>query len=320
MKKILRHRSVLILLAPLLVLAALWFTDPDGGASTGIWLLRVATAIIAVSAAHWVRKATFDYPEADLRTLFGKARESATGAGLALVAVAIFYSAVIGLFGGVARAQDVATYIPANAQTHLATLAAEQRAHWPDHPRPAVLAALVEHESCISLKHSRCWNPTSKLKTSREEGAGLGQITRAYRQDGSLRFDALAEMRGRHPALSDWSWENVYRRPDLQLRALILMNRDNFQALHRTAGQGADLLAFTDAAYNGGLGGVQAERRACAAAKGCDPRRWFGHVEHRCLKSRAALYGNRSVCDINRHHVHDVLVTRTPKYERRVSA
>lgn len=318
MKTILRHRSVLILLAPLLVLAALWLTDPDDGASTGIWLLKVATAIIAVAAAHWIRKATFDYPEADLRTLFGKARESATGAGLALVAVAIFMAAVLSLFAGQVRAQDVATYIPANAQTHLATLAAEQRAHWPDHPRPAVLAALVEHESCISLKHSRCWNPTSKLKTSREEGAGLGQITRAYRQDGSLRFDALAEMRGRHPALGEWSWENVYQRPDLQLRALILMNRDNFRALHRAAGQGAELLAFTDAAYNGGLGGVQSERRACAVVQGCDPRRWFDHVEHRCLKSRAALYGNRSACDINRGHVVDVLVTRAPKYEGRI--
>lgn len=73
-------------------------------------------------------------------------------------------------------------------------------------------------------------------------------------------------------------------------------------------------LAFADAAYNGGMGGVQKERRACGLKTGCDPQQWFGHVEHVCLKSRRVLYGNRSACDINRHHVHDVINVRSVKY------
>jgi hypothetical protein len=312
--KLFRHRSVLVLLAPVFVLAWLFLTDPDGGASTHIWLLRVLTALVAVSLTHWVRKALFDYPESDLQSLFSKARQDSTGAGLALVAVSIVMAAVLMLFSGQVRAQDARTFVPVAAGKLLPVLATEQRQAWPDHPMPAVLAALVEQESCISLRHSRCWNAASSLKTSREEGAGLGQITRAYRADGSVRFDSLADIRGRHPALAEWSWANVYQRPDLQLRALVLMSRDNFQGL-RAVGDSMERLAFADAAYNGGMGGVANDRRACGIKAGCDPQQWFGNVEATCTKSRAALYGSRSACDINREHVTNVMLVRSRKYE-----
>ena len=159
----------------------------------------------------------------------------------------------------------------------------------------------------------KCWNPQSRLKTSREEGAGLGQLTRAWRPDGSLRFDALAEMRQAHPALRELSWSTIYNRPDLQLRAVILKVRGDYMGL-RMVSDPWERLAFADAAYNGGAGGVSKERRACGLTAGCDPQRWFGNVERTCLKSRAALYAGRSACDINRHHVTDVLLVRSPKY------
>jgi hypothetical protein len=76
---------------------------------------------------------------------------------------------------------------------------------------------------------------------------------------------------------------------------------------------------MADAAYNGGMRGLQSERRACRMAAGCDPGRWWAHVEHQCLKSRAPLYGTRSACDINRHHVHDVIHKRAPKYRGLIS-
>ncbi|MFC5498124.1 hypothetical protein ACFPOE_11310 [Caenimonas terrae] len=314
MPKLLRRRSWVLWLLPALVLAWLFFTDPDGGRATEIWVLRVVTAFIAVALTHLVRKAYFDYPEADLRKMLRKAVEEPTGAGLAMLAIMVFLTAVLMLFAGQVRAQDVRTYIPPNAQALLPVLASERRAQWPDHPDPAMLAALIEHESCITLKRASCWNPASRLKSAREEGAGLGQITRTWRKDGSLRFDALEDLRGRHPALGDWSWENVYRRPDLQLRAVVLMGRDNFTYFHRLGVPAPAALQFADAGYNGGNAGVQDERRACKAAPGCDPARWFGHVELHCLKSREALYGGRSACDINRHHVVDVVLVRTPKY------
>lgn len=296
-----------------IVIAALLATDPDKGISTGILLLGLVTPILAIGFSHYGRKAMHDYPEADARSLFQKAQEHPIGAGLALIALSIVTYGLLGLFGSIAMAQDVRTHIPAQAQAYQGTLKIEMDRYWSDHPYPAAIPALIEHESCLSLRHSRCWNPKSRLKSSREEGAGLGQITRAWASDGRLRFDALAEMRDRHPALRQWSWANVYDRADLQLRAVVLKNRDNYQALHAVQNE-LTRLAFADAAYNGGLGGVQKERRACGLKANCDPQQWFGHVEDLCLKSRRILYANRSACDINRHHVQDVLLIRAPKY------
>ncbi len=176
---------------------------------------------------------------------------------------------------------------------------------------------MIEHESCITLTHSKCWNSASRLKSAREEGAGLGQITRAYRADGSIRFDALAELRQKHPlALAELSWYNVYNRPELQIRAVILKSRDNYKYYLPFSETELDAIAFGDAAYNGGIGGLDNERRACKLAGSCNHKKWFGNVENYCLKSKAVLYGNRSACDINRHHVKDVLLIRSDKYKR----
>lgn len=308
-----RFRYIFLIGGSALVLAALYLTDPDKGITTGMLLLSLVTPLLAVGFVHLARKALHDYPEADARRLFKKAGEDPIGAGLALIALAIVTYGLLALFGSAARAQDVRTFIPPAAESYRTALKAEQSRHWPDHPRAELLPALIEHESCISLKHSRCWNPKSRLKSSREEGAGFGQITRAWSPDGRLRFDALQEMKERHPALREWSWANVYQRPDLQLRAVVLKSRGDFLTL-RAVTDPHQRLAFADAAYNGGMGGVNKDRRACGLKSGCDPQRWFGHVEGTCTKSRAPLYGGRSACDINRHHVHDVLNVRAPKY------
>ena len=74
-------------------------------------------------------------------------------------------------------------------------------------------------------------------------------------------------------------------------------------------------MGMTDAAYNGGPGGLASDRRICGLKIDCDPNKWFGHVELTSNKSRKPLYGGRSAFDINRHHVKDVLITRRPKYE-----
>lgn len=312
-----RFRHKFITLGSLLVVLALLLTDPSQGVSTGLLLLGVVTPLVAVLFAHLGRKALFDY--LDLETLANRAKDSSQGAGLVFLGVCIVIFGLLSLFGNAAKAQDVRTYIPPQARPLLPLLAAQTRAHWPDHPMPEALPALVEHESCISLKHSRCWSPTSRLKSAREEGAGLGQITRAWHPDGRLRFDALAEMRAAHPALAGLDWATIYQRPDLQLGALVLKVRGDYQKLRDVAAP-LQRLAFADAAYNGGLGGVQRERRACQVTVGCDPGQWWGHVERHCVKSRQPIYGGRSACDINRHHVHDVLVTRAPKYRGSINA
>lgn len=216
-------------------------------------------------------------------------------------------------------AQDVKTYIPTNAGPLLPVLSAQVKDVWPTMPVPYYFGGLIEQESCISLKHSKCWSATSRLKSDREEGAGLGQITRAYKADGSVRFDALEDAKRLDAkGLNDLRWDTVYSRPDLQIRVIILMTRANWNRLDKLVPDVDGKLAMTDAAYNGGLGGVLNERRACGLREGCDPNKWFGHVENVCLKSKKPLYGNRNACDINREHVDYVLRLRMNKYKGKV--
>ncbi len=300
-----RFRHLFLIGGSTAVAAALLLTDPDGGIVTALLGMSLVSNLMAVLLAHWSRKALHDYPEADARPLFREASRTSVGSGLALIALAIVLNGLLALFGRAVHAAP-----PPQAETLLPVLRAEIKQHWPNHPQPSYFGGLIEHESCITLKHSRCWRPTSRLLTAREEGAGLGQLTRAWRNDGSLRFDALAEMRQAHPALRELDWASIYQRPDLQLRAVVLKSRDDWHAIPPTAAR----LEFTDLAYNAGRGRVDRDRRACGLTPGCDPSQWWGHVEHTCTASRAPIYGSRSACDISRHHVHDVLRVRAPRY------
>lgn len=183
-------------------------------------------------------------------------------------------------------------------------------------PKAYILGSLIEIESCIGLRHSKCWNPASKLDTKRELGAGLGQITKAYNPDGSIRFDALTELKLKHPKeLKELTWQNVFTRPDLQIKAVVLKSRDNYTQYYTGKVDQYNALAFGDAAYNGGIGGLNRDRRACNLQSTCNPDIWFGNVELYCTKSKAPLYGTRQACDINRHHVQGVLLIRSTKYK-----
>lgn len=303
----LRHRTILVWLVPLFVLAALWETDPDGGASTKVWLLRVVTAFVAIGLAHWAEKAMFDYGEADRRTLFGAARKQATGAGLALIARAIWFLALVMLFAGQVRAEPrVEPLEIQRARAYLPMLAKELERTWPGHPDRAILPGQISHETACPRKSS-CNLPTARLKSHREEGAGFLQITRTWRADGSQRFDALQELRDRHPALlREFTWETVYLRPDLQLRAFVLKAYDDYKVFAAVVDPGQRLI-FAIVSHNRGTGGVQSERRACKLSPPCDPGKWFAHVEAHCTASRVALYGNRSACDISRAYPRDVV-------------
>jgi hypothetical protein len=284
------------------ILAALLLTDPDNGLMTGMLMLALVTPVLAVAFAHLGRRGLFDY--LDMQKVAERAQDGPTGAGLVFLGVCVVIFGLLGLFGKSANAA-----VPTQAHQYLPTLSTEVSRIWPGAPSREYFGGLLAHESACPRKSS-CWKPTARLKTQREEGAGFGQLTRAWSKTGALRFDKLGEMREAHPALRELSWATIYQRPDLQMRTMIIMVKSGYQRFSTTA----EPLPFADAGYNGGDGGVQKERRACGLKVGCDPQRWFGHVEHVCLKSRAPLYGTRSACDINRHHVRDVLFVRAPQY------
>lgn len=213
------------------------------------------------------------------------------------------------------KPSNTKAYIPPAAFQYFDTIKQEHQRVIPDFPYPHYFAGLIEHESCISLTHSRCWNPKSQLKSQREEGAGLSMITRTWNKDGSQRFDTLADLRRAHmQELKELSWSNVYQRPDLQIRSMIILTRTNYKALYQMKDT-YQRLAATDSAYNGGLGGVKKQRQICGLKANCDPQIWFDHLEKIVVKSTKPLYAGRSADIINKHHVQDVLKIRMPKYQ-----
>lgn len=237
-------------------------------------------------------------------------RNGCTASALVYLGRMILVAAVLLLMVTAARASAP----PAAAVPFLPMLLKEQRAYWPDMPVPSALGAQVEQETCPSLKSAQCWNPHAQLRTSREQGLGLGQITRTWRADGSQRFDALAELKASFPhELAGWSWDAPYD-PAMQLRALVLKDLQGYRLVLGTR-SGGDHLAMSLAAYNGGSGGLANDRRMCAATNGCDPGVWFGNVEKTSLKARTALPGyGQSAFDTNRGYVRNVMVVRRERY------
>ena len=198
--------------------------------------------------------------------------------------------------------------LPPQSAPHLPVLSRE--AVRLQSPIPAfILAGQIDHETACPIPR-KCWNPRVEFKTKREQGAGLGQITRVFG-----RFDALAEARQAHRAeLAGWSWENVSD-AGYQIRAVVLKNKDN----HRTLSP-----LFTDAlqpvltAYNRGVGGIRADRRRCQVTDGCNAAQWAGHVEKTCASGTAIIPGTRfTACQISRKYAPDV-IARAAKYKGKV--
>lgn len=195
---------------------------------------------------------------------------------------------------------------PASSLQHLPVLRAESTRLVS--PIPAyVLAGQIDHETACPLPR-KCWNPRVEFRTSREQGAGLGQITRVFG-----RFDALAEMRAAHRAeLAGWTWDNVHD-SRYQIRALVLKNRDNHRAL---APLFNDPLPPVLTAYNRGVGGIRSDRRLCQITRGCDPSLWAGNVAVSCASGSAIIPGTRlTACQISRKYAPDVMA-RATKYRK----
>lgn len=190
----------------------------------------------------------------------------------------------------------MAIAVPVAALALLPILKEEQLKYWPTIPIPSVLAAQVETESCITLKHSKCWNVRAELKTDREYGFGLGQITI------TKKFNVFEELKASNKALADWRWEDRFN-ARYQLRAIVIKDLQCNNMMRDTATP-LDRLKMAVSCYNGGGGGVLKDRRLCSSTVGCDPRVWDGNVELTSFKSRTAVKGyGQSFYAINRGYV-----------------
>lgn len=193
--------------------------------------------------------------------------------------------------------------VPAPAVVILPQLKAVQLKEWPKAPIPSFLAGQIEQETCITLKHKKCWNTHAELKTDRERGVGLPQLTKTAKFDNiQLAKDAL-------------KWNGSEYDLVFQLRSLVWFDLKNFNALKGIPDE-RERLHFTLSAYNGGLGGVLKDRSLCQKQyPKCDPNKWFGNVERTSTKAKAPLKGyGQSFFMINRGYVDNIINKRRLKY------
>lgn len=207
-------------------------------------------------------------------------------------------------------------YIPVNAYKYMPLVLATIKNTWPELPEYSYIPSLIEQESCYTLTSKNCFAPTSELKTSREEGGGFLQVTRAYNSNGSIRFDALHDNLRLDPRLKALNWNNLYSRPEDQLIIGIRMVQTSYNKIHLYINDIDVILDMTDSAYNSGLGSVLNKRLKCSMTPGCDKNVWFDNVENICLTGNKALYGKNTACMINATHVHNVRKVKRNKYEK----
>lgn len=125
----------------------------------------------------------------------------------------------------------------------------------------------------------------------------------------------MADMKAKYPKeLAGLDWSN-WKDARLQLRALVLMDRDLCSQIKNTKTE-KDRLLMCLAAYNGGRAGLESDRSSCRAKPGCDPGVWYGNVELTSLKSKVAMtgYGGQSPFSINRGYPKTIDQIRQKRY------
>jgi hypothetical protein len=191
------------------------------------------------------------------------------------------------------------------AVPYVAGLHATTKNIWPEMEYPASLAAQIEKESLWDPKAALC---IPKGTCAREYGFGFGQFTI------TPKFNAMEETKALHPSLKDWKYEDRFN-VEKQMIGLVVKDRLHYRQCSKLMNPGLDTYSCAFSAYNGGFGGVMADRRLCANTSGCNPQVWFKNVETQSTKAKEPLPGyGQSFYQINRGYVRALIIERPRKY------
>lgn len=189
--------------------------------------------------------------------------------------------------------------IMAKAGKYLPTLSELVDRHWPDAPLREVMAGQIEQESR--------WKPGAELKTFREYGFGLAQIT------VTSRFDNFQEARQRLPPLRDWQWNDRWNVRH-QMTYLVMTDRANFQALRGLFEDDENRWAGALVAYNAGMGTVLQRRALALRTMSVTPAKWFGGLDSVQLPGENRMLYGRNLGERRNEYPRLIIKVRAPKY------
>lgn len=184
--------------------------------------------------------------------------------------------------------------------------------YWPDNVCRSFIAGQIEQETCANFK--KCWNSTTELKTDREYGFGLGQITIAFNKDGSERFNNFKEAVRKYHELADWRWADRFN-IRAQLIYLLLECRASYNKWKSYFDGDIQIFAAVFVSYNAGSGTVLKRIGLCRITGDCNTRCWFGGLESIHLKQEEVLLYGRQLYARRNEYPHNIIFVRSKKYE-----
>lgn len=283
-----------------------------GGVNFMVALSRLSMFGLVILVIHLVIKALFPYIR--LERFSNKAAEDPLSSAIVFAVMIIFvislcYITVV--HAEPAEKQLNTSTILQKAQPFLPEFKDVVHQYWPDAPYSFYMPALVEQESCANFE--KCWNPAVELKTKREYGFGLGQITIAYKKQGGVRFNKFEEAKEQYEALSTWRWDDRYN-AKYQLIFITLTTKKLYLAQAPFFKDDINRWAAAMVAYNAGSKTITEHIAACKATPNCQADSWFNGLDTIELPYEKKLLYGVSLQERRNTYPKNIIYLRSNKY------
>ena len=274
-----------------------------------ICLVLLVCDFILDSRARWGIFPTLDLDKAIDNAIKGDVDDSATTGDESRcpnpVASALVVLAAVGLVIAILfLAVPGAHAAPLDAaRPYLPVLSQSLDKAWPAAPMRHITAGQIEQESS--------WKEKATLRTSRELGRGLVQMTIAYDSTGRERFNIYRDA-VRYKQLQGWDWQREPYSVRHQLAFLALQDCANFSRVRPYSVDDVESWKCALVCYNAGAG-RWLQRLKNARLRGLPTNRWDGGLALAYSKGESALlYGRPLYAAVNEYPA--VIFKRSAKY------